>query len=538
MCWLATDLGDGSLSFVLTAGAPLATEHDEERMVGAIGSILETAPHGSVQVGLERGVVFAGDVGHPERRAWTVIGDSVNVAARLASAAHPGRALVGPELRSTIPHLFDDSALATLPVKGRRRPVSVAEFDRPRPLRAPSSVSPASVFVGRDVELAALSEAWAEAGRGRGRAIEVVAEAGMGKTRLLAELRRAAAAGGAGPHQITDVAPDLYRASAPYATAARLLRAVAGIPEDVSADRAGTRLRAWVNEIAPHLLEWLPLVAQAVGARVAPTPAVDQLGVEFLPERSSDVIVQLLAAARTQPWLVVVEDLHLVDAATRGLLSAVARATAAHPWLVCTSAIGDADAPDPCGIAETGGATVLPLGPLPADAAAELVLAAAEPVAVADAVLARIVDAADGNPLFLEQLARHSVGVDPEVPDTVERVLAARIDTLAPVDRQLLRDLSVLGRTGSAALAATWLGRPELADPARAGRPCANSSRSSLATRVVQICGSAATSCVPWPTTVCRCGAGVRCTRRSPASSGPVSDRVAHRLASSMKRTT
>ena len=59
VCWLATDLGDGSLSFVLTAGAPLATEHDEERMVGAIGSILETAPHGSVQVGLERGVVFA-----------------------------------------------------------------------------------------------------------------------------------------------------------------------------------------------------------------------------------------------------------------------------------------------------------------------------------------------------------------------------------------------------------------------------------------------------------------------------------------------
>ena len=211
-------------------------------MVGAIGSILETAPHDSVQVGLERGVVFAGDVGHPERRAWTVIGDSVNVAARLAGAARPGRALVGPELRSTIPHLFDDAAARHAAGQGSA-PAGVRRGVRPAPTAAPAirRSSPASVFVGRDAELAALSEAWADAGRGRGRAIEVVAEAGMGKTRLLAELRRAATAGGAGPDQITDVVPDLYRASAPYATAARLLRAVAGIPEDASADRAGAR---------------------------------------------------------------------------------------------------------------------------------------------------------------------------------------------------------------------------------------------------------------------------------------------------------
>ena len=142
---------------------------------------------------------------------------------------------------------------------------------------------------------------------------------------------------------------------------------------------------------------------------------------------------------------------------------------------------------------------------------------------MADAVVARIVDAADGNPLFLEQLARHSVGVDPEVPDTVERVLAARIDTLAPADRQLLRDLSVLGRTGSADLAATWLGRPELADPAR-WAPLRQFVEVEHRRRAVgRACGSAATSCAPWPTTVCRCGAGARCTRRSPATSGPAS---------------
>lgn len=467
VCWLATDLGDGTFSFVLTAGAPVATEYDEERMVGAIGSILENAPPGAVQVGAERGVVFAGDVGHPQRRAWTTIGDSVNVAARLASAARPGRALVGPELRSTVPHLLDDAVVASLAVKGRRRPVTAAEFDGPRPLRPPSTSAPASVFVGRGAELAMLGEAWAHAQRGHGRAIEVVAEAGMGKTRLLAELRRAVTADGAAPAQITAVAPDLYRVAAPYATASRLLRAVAGIAEDAPADRAGSLLRAFVDDVAPHLREWLPLVARAAGANAAPTSAVDQLDAEFLAERSSDVIVELLVAARTQPWLVVVEDLHLVDAATRGVLAAIARAASNQPWLVCTSAVGDAGTSASPGIAEAGGAIVVPLGPLPVDAAAELVLAASDPVAVADAVVARIVDAAAGNPLFLEQLAWHSVGVDPEVPDTVERVLAARIDTLAPADRQLLRDLSVLGRAGPAVRAAAWLGRPELADPAR-----------------------------------------------------------------------
>lgn len=471
VCWLATDIGEGSLSFVLTAGAPLATEHDEERVVGAIGSILEGAPTGAVQMGAERGVVFAGDVGHPARRAWTVIGDSVNVAARLAGAAGPGQALVGPALRSAIPHLFDDATLTTLAVKGRRRPVAVARFDRPRPLRPPSTTSSESAFVGRDDELALLLRAWADAGRGHGRAVEVVGEAGMGKTRLLAELRHAVLddddGGGAGPDQVTVVVPDLYRAAAPYATAARLLRGLSGIADAASADLAGAQLATWVRGVAPHLLEWLPLVAQVADARVAPTAAVDRLDAEFVPDRRHDITVQLLAAARTEPWLVVVEDLHLVDEASQALLAAIARAAADRPWLVCTSRVGDPASPGASGIAAAGSATVLALGALPSDAAAELVLAAAEPVAVADDVLARIIDAAAGNPLFLEQLARHSTGVDPEVPDTVERVLAARIDTLAPTDRQLLRDLAVLGRGGPAAVAAAWLDRPDLVDPAR-----------------------------------------------------------------------
>jgi tetratricopeptide (TPR) repeat protein len=298
-----------------------------------------------------------------------------------------------------------------------------------------------------------LTDAWRSACSGRGRAVEVVGDAGMGKSRLLSELCAAVAVDGG--HAITVVRPDHYRASVPYATSASLLRSAASIGADLSPPEAGAALDPRTRSVAPHLLPWLPLIADAAEAIVPSTEAVDRLDQEWVPSRRNGAVLELLEAARPGPWLLVVDDLLSVDDASRELLAAVAAVAPSRSWLVCMSRRNDEAGLD--GVSTD----LIELGPLTADAATRLVLAAA-PAPVADVVLSRLLAAAGGNALFLENLAAHALGDDDELPQTVERVLAARIDTLRPADRQLLRDLSVVGRSSPVTVVAALLAEPEL----------------------------------------------------------------------------
>jgi class 3 adenylate cyclase/tetratricopeptide (TPR) repeat protein len=457
VCWLATDLCEGGATFVLTAGAPAATEDDEERVLRATRSIMDAAPRGSVQAGIEQGVVFAGDVGHPVRRSWTVMGDSVNVAARLASNAAPGQVLAGPNVVAASPRVFTGTSRGPLVVKGRRRAVEVFTVEDPAGAPAPRRAARALPFLGRTVELDHLQEAWRSACQGHGRAIEIVGDAGIGKSRLLDELT-ATVAGGRPRPDLTVVRADPYRSSIPYSTAAALVRSVAGIDVDATMADAGRALHAWVRSTAPHLLPWLPLVATASDATTPSTEAVDRLDPEQTPGRRHAAVVELLEAARPTPWFLVVEDLHWVDEATRSLLSALAAVAPSQRWLLCMTRRSEAPA-----LPEEARAEVLPLPPLEPDLAARLVVAAAEPAAISDLMLTRVVDAAGGNALFLEQLAAHTLREDEDLPDTVERVLAARIDTLRPGARQLLRDTSAVGRFAPMSMLAELLDDPDLA---------------------------------------------------------------------------
>jgi tetratricopeptide (TPR) repeat protein len=192
----------------------------------------------------------------------------------------------------------------------------------------------------------------------------------------------------------------------------------------------------------PDLAPWLPLLAVPFDAEVGLTPDVVALDAERSRHRLQSAVTTFLERMLMMPTLVVVEDAHWLDDASRLLLRYVAASPTPRPWLVLVTTRPSADS-----LVERGGAGErLELGPLDVDSAAQLALAVAAEHALSEDALEDIAFRAAGNPLFLRELvAATRSGEGGELPESVETLLTTRIDTLAPADRMLLRYAAVVG---------------------------------------------------------------------------------------------
>ena len=299
-----------------------------------------------------------------------------------------------------------------------------------------------TAFVGRRQELALLEARLASAATGRGSVVAVVAEAGMGKSRLLFELRQQL-----DPRAMTYLEGRCYSyASAiPYFPMLDVVRQICRITEADGPAAIESKVRStveWAGDAArdasPYLVQLLGGNAEAELRGVNPA---------LLKARTFGAIRQLmLAASARRPCVVVVEDLHWIDRTSDELLAALVESSAAAAMLlVATYRPGY----QPTWLARSN-ATQVALAPLSSDESRTVLDSALAAVALAPEVAKVIVAKAEGNPFFLEELAR-AVGPHPSlgavsVPDTIESVLMARVDRLADEDRRLLQAAAVIGR--------------------------------------------------------------------------------------------
>ncbi len=434
---VCVDGGPDGGKLMLTAGAPDSDEQDAVSMLRFVVDLRAADVGLDLQVGVNRGHVYAGLVGAPERFTYSTMGDAVNLAARLAGKAAPGQLLATEEVLAHTLGGFAAHALAPFTVKGKAQPVAAFAVDGPLDDSAGRSGAAEAAFVGRADELGLLLEALAASRVGRGGVVDVVAEAGTGKSRLLGELARQA-----GDEGTLRVRCDRQDLSEPYAVAGAVVRAALGIPPGAEALEAGRLLTAWVQGRAPTLVPWTPLVAVVVGARVPPTEETDRLSDDFRVSRLQWAVGSLLMAAATDPVLLIVEDVGSIDEASRGVLAASLAQVGQLPWLVVTSR----RSVDPPLLAD-GSATRLELRPLHGKDAMDLALAAAAHRRVPRAELAELVHRSGGNPLFLlELVAAWTPGEGAQgLPESLEAVLAGRVDRLPPALRRLVRYASVLG---------------------------------------------------------------------------------------------
>jgi class 3 adenylate cyclase/tetratricopeptide (TPR) repeat protein len=445
-------------------GAPVAHRDDGERAVraaldihaamAAAGTGADGAgPASSVHVGIATGEVIAGGFA----RGYTVLGESVNLASRLVGLAGPGETVISDALRESLGPRVTAAALPPQPVKGIEGAVRAWRIEGLAQVR-----THATPFVGRAHDRHQLSGMLAATRKsGHGRMVLLRGEAGIGKSRLLEETAADAMRRGFLLHQVYVL--DFGAGRAQDAMPA-LVRSLLGVsPErDAAGRRAAVEMAAAsglidAEERAP-LEELLGL--ESAGERRLIYAAMDNATRLVRKQSLVAALARRLAAQR--PVMIAIEDIHWTDGTLPGYLAALAEATARAPILLLVTTRPDGNPlgePWRAGLVHAEIST-LDLAPLHASDAAAL---AATLMSPGDARVAACLSRAQGNPLFLEQLLRHTADVAAEsVPVSVQSVVLGRLDRLPAEEKTLLQAASVLGQRFHAETLAHLLDRPDV----------------------------------------------------------------------------
>jgi len=350
-----------------------------------------------------------------------------------------GEIVASPEILQPARTAFDTPPLEPFMVKGKRRPVEASTLGTTQRRETRTAIS--LPLVGRDTEMALLRDALEAARAGSGRAIEIVGDAGMGKSRLTEELRALAA-----DLPSFTVACDPYEASSPYATFWWLLHDVLG--QSATADRAhvAAALTEAVRTHAPHLEPWMPLLGVPLDLNLPPSPEVEAIAAEFLPEKVREVTARFLNHALPPSVVVVIEDTHWMDDASSVVLDQIVRALAVRPALiVLTRREGDTGHR----IADVDHSHSIRLGPLAIEEATRAVIAATDDAPLRPADVNVLTERAAGNPLYLGELLEtlRDGGDVAQLPDNVHSLVTSQIDRLDPERRAIVRMAAVLGQS-------------------------------------------------------------------------------------------
>lgn len=439
--FLASDVDHDSLKLILTSGAPVVIGDDEERLLLALQKMVASDPALPLRIGVHRGAVFAGDIGPLYRRTYTVMGDAVNLTARLMANAESGTIFATAAVLDRCDTVFESTPLPPFEVKGKSEPLHAWSVGRVQGATRRAATLQKLPLTGRNAELGVVRKAYTSARSGAGRMIELAGEAGIGKTRLLEALRDAAA-GFAKQH----AACEAYTATTPYAFWRELLRELLGLGRDDGEALVLEKLAAVVAERVPDLAPWMPLLAIALGVEMEPTPEVSMLAESNRRGRLHETVSQFLATLLAGPTLIEIENAHHMDGASADLLTALVAELGTRPWLIAVARRRSTDgfqAPDSDVVVR------LDVKPLAEPDALRLAQLATKDTPLPAHVLDVVARRSGGNPQFLRDLLRTAIesGGAADLPDSAESAAMARIDALAPDDRHVLRCASVFGLT-------------------------------------------------------------------------------------------
>jgi len=472
--------GDGIMALF---GAPLALEDHAQRACHAAlylrdelrryGDALrvERGLNFSVRMGLNSGEVVVGAIGDDLRMDYTALGHTVGLAARMEQLAEPGQTLLTDHTAQLVAGFFTLRDLGPARVKGVSEPLRIHALDASGRLQTRFDLARArglSRFVGREDELAMLEAALAEATACRGLIVGVVAEPGIGKSRLCYEFATRCRARGLTVFEAHGLA---HGKAIPLLPWLELLRGAFGVSDADGAEAARDKIVGRMLRLDPGLAEDVPLMLDFLGVSDPhrPAPAMDA----DARHRQLALIVRRLMEARSARGEIavhVMDDLQWFDAASEAFLSTLLDASAHTRTLVIANFRPEYHADWMSGPTYRS----LPLHPLGEDAAEALLRDLLGDPAELRGLPALIRSRTGGNPFFIEEAVRalveegvlapsrdHGAGrrfalarpiTDIRIPPTVQALLLARIDRLAEQHKAVLQTAAVIGKRFSAAL--------------------------------------------------------------------------------------
>ncbi len=481
-------------------GAPLAQEETSHRAVaaalhlnlrlneinaqlkeelGAMGVRLPNQPDAADSVGplthhigITYGPIFTGQVGWQERREFVVVGDDVNLSARLMSKSQANQILISGWVYERVRQAFDCRPLEPMVLKGKSKPVSVYAVERRTPPSEWLVQAAVGTLVGREKEIQILEDALDAALSGRGRVVTLVGDTGIGKTRLIAEIARRARNWG-----LTLLAGRClsYTQIVPYTPWVEMLWRWFGLNKVVGEDKRQEQ-RSRVCRVLEELglRQEIESVTELLGLSLL----LCELDATFFPEpaestqapRPQVALVNLVKRlAASQPALLIIDDLHWADQGSLQALIALARQvlSADEPLLLLVAA-----RPDPIESvwSEAIGADLagparcrrLPLAGLSKAEVGKLTARLFRATDAAPELVDWLYERSGGNPLFTTQLVYALAGVEglqvdpvtrqvrlsqdtPPLPASIREILLSRVDQLPETTRTVLKQAAVIG---------------------------------------------------------------------------------------------
>ena len=460
--------GDGIMALF---GAPLAHEDHAVRacyaaldMQAAIRRYAEKVRHThgvelQIRVGLNSGEVVVRAIRSDLRMDYTAVGQTAHLAARMEQLATPGTVRLTVDTLRLAEGYFEVRSLGLVPVKGLEQPINIYELIGARPRRARFHAATArglTQFVGRENELEVLNQALARAAAGRGQVIAIVGEAGVGKSRLVWEVTHSHRVQGWLVLQAGSVS---YGKATSYLPVVDLLKGYFCIEDRDEPRTAREKVMGKLLTLDRTLESDLPAFLSLLDV-----PTDDQQWSTLDPpqrrRRTLDSVKRLLLReSDVQPLLVVFEDLHWIDSETQSVLDELVESLSAARLLLLVNYRPEYQH---AWATRTNYGRVL-LKPLPAESAEQLLTALLGSNAALEPLTHMLIARTEGNPFFLEESVRTLVETGAltgergahklarplpaiQVPETVQAVIAARIDRLCATDKALLQMASVLGK--------------------------------------------------------------------------------------------
>ncbi|MBA3531843.1 MAG: AAA family ATPase, partial [Ardenticatenales bacterium] len=486
VCWVQDILGryGGSLiqltigekgSYLYAAfGAPIAHEDDARRAVAA-ATELRVAPEvwptiQQVQLGISLGTMRSGAYGSATRRSYGVLGDEVNLTARLMQHAAPGQVLASERVQQATAEHFIWRAETAIQVKGKRKAIPLFSLVQHRQQQAIQLQGPtyALPMVGREAELRLVLERLGQALTGQGQIVGITAEAGVGKSRLVAEIIHLA-----NKHGLVGYGGECqsYGTNTPYLVWQPIWRAFFGIDLEAPLETQIHTLSEALDRLNPDLLPRLPLLGTVLALPIPDNELTRPLEPHLRKSSREALLLDCLKRrAATTPLLLVLEDLHWLDPLSHDLLEEVGRVIATLPVLLVLAyrplELTRLQAPRLTRLPYFTELQLAEFTVVEAERLIEAKLAQLDSTQarVPPEVVEQLMVRAQGNPFYIEELLNllHDRGLDPhnaqllsqtELPTSLHSLILSRIDQLSERQKITLKVASVIGRLFRAA----WL---------------------------------------------------------------------------------
>ena len=460
---LQLTLGDKGAYLYGVFGSPIAHEDDAARAAAAaleLRDLEHTTAAREIQIGITRGTLRSGTYGHAMRRTFVCLGDEVNLSARLMSAAPRGQIYVSERIQVGAGDGFIWERLPDMKVKGKVQPVAVFALNGSLQRASRRKLRFELRLVGRKRELAALNDALATALGHHGHIVGIAAEAGMGKSRLVAEFVRSARRRGIlvafGEFQS-------FGTNTSYFAWREVWRRLLHLEDDAPVTDQIAHLEQELAAVDASFVARAPLLEPVLGIEIPDTDLTRGFDAKLRKASLEDLLTQVLRArAATEPIVIVLEDCHWMDELSRDLLQVLCRASAVLR-LVFVLAYRPAETPGGgLGLDQHANFEEVTLDRLDDSDAADVVASKLEQVLghgdpPSEELVALVTERADGNPLYIEELVSFIAGrnidshdreamLSLQLPESLHALVLSRIDSVAEDARRSMKVASVVGR--------------------------------------------------------------------------------------------